>query len=128
LIRAASLQREASADLYGDLAIRDGIGVFQPQGAALIEVRVVSVDEETVVQLNNIGPCVITYIDPKDDAPEAKVTCAGRSGGQPGERTRHERDLQVLTRFALLERTCDRKALSGEARDISLPKEARTND
>jgi quercetin dioxygenase-like cupin family protein len=27
----------------------------------------VSVDEETVVQLNNIGPWVITYIDPKDD-------------------------------------------------------------
>jgi hypothetical protein len=54
-----------SADLDGDLAIRDGIGVFQPQGAALIEVRVVSVDEETVVQLNNIGPWVITYIDPR---------------------------------------------------------------
>jgi hypothetical protein len=67
LIRAAPLQREASADLDGDLAIRDGISVFQPQGAALIEVRVVSVDEETVVQLNNIGPWVITYIDPKDD-------------------------------------------------------------
>jgi hypothetical protein len=28
---------------------------------------VVSVDEETVVQLNNIGPWVITYIGPKDD-------------------------------------------------------------
>jgi quercetin dioxygenase-like cupin family protein len=27
----------------------------------------VSVDEDTVVQLNNIGPWVITYIDPKDD-------------------------------------------------------------
>jgi quercetin dioxygenase-like cupin family protein len=27
----------------------------------------VSVDEETVVQLNNIGPWEITYIDPKDD-------------------------------------------------------------
>jgi quercetin dioxygenase-like cupin family protein len=27
----------------------------------------VAVDEETVVQLNNIGPWVITYIDPKDD-------------------------------------------------------------
>jgi len=27
----------------------------------------VSVDEETVVQLNNIGPWVLTYIDPKDD-------------------------------------------------------------
>src|SRR5262245_42006268 len=27
----------------------------------------VSVDEETVVQLNNIGPWVITYIDPNDD-------------------------------------------------------------
>ena len=27
----------------------------------------VSVDEETVVQLNNIGPWGITYIDPKDD-------------------------------------------------------------
>ena len=27
----------------------------------------VSVDEQTVVQLNNIGPWVITYIDPKDD-------------------------------------------------------------
>jgi quercetin dioxygenase-like cupin family protein len=27
----------------------------------------VSVDEETVVQLNNIGPWVITYLDPKDD-------------------------------------------------------------
>jgi len=27
----------------------------------------VSVDEETVVQLNNIGPWVITYIDPKED-------------------------------------------------------------
>jgi quercetin dioxygenase-like cupin family protein len=27
----------------------------------------VSVDEETVVQLNNIGPWVITYIDPEDD-------------------------------------------------------------
>ena len=27
----------------------------------------VFVDEETVVQLNNIGPWVITYIDPKDD-------------------------------------------------------------
>jgi hypothetical protein len=27
----------------------------------------VSVDEERVVQLNNIGPWVITYIDPKDD-------------------------------------------------------------
>jgi hypothetical protein len=27
----------------------------------------VGVDEETVVQLNNIGPWVITYIDPKDD-------------------------------------------------------------
>jgi hypothetical protein len=26
----------------------------------------VSVDEETVVQLNNIGPWVLTYIDPKD--------------------------------------------------------------
>src|SRR6185437_2035643 len=33
----------------------------------------VAVDEETVVQLNNIGPWVITYIDPKDD-PEAEVT------------------------------------------------------
>jgi hypothetical protein len=28
---------------------------------------VVSVDEETVVQLKNIGSWVITYIDPKDD-------------------------------------------------------------
>jgi hypothetical protein len=27
----------------------------------------VAVDEETVVQLNNIGPWVITYIDPKED-------------------------------------------------------------
>jgi quercetin dioxygenase-like cupin family protein len=27
----------------------------------------VSVDEETVVQLNNIGPWEITYLDPKDD-------------------------------------------------------------
>ena len=27
----------------------------------------VAVDEETVVQLNNIGPWVITYIDPEDD-------------------------------------------------------------
>ena len=27
----------------------------------------VSVDEETVVQLNNIGPWEIVYIDPKDD-------------------------------------------------------------
>jgi len=27
----------------------------------------VSVDEETVVQLNNIGPWEITYSDPKDD-------------------------------------------------------------
>ena len=27
----------------------------------------VSVDEETTVQLHNIGPWVITYIDPKDD-------------------------------------------------------------
>jgi quercetin dioxygenase-like cupin family protein len=27
----------------------------------------VAVDEETVVQLNNIGPWEITYIDPKDD-------------------------------------------------------------
>ena len=27
----------------------------------------VSVDTETVVQLNNIGPWAITYIDPKDD-------------------------------------------------------------
>jgi quercetin dioxygenase-like cupin family protein len=27
----------------------------------------VAVDEETVVQLNNIGPWVITYIDAKDD-------------------------------------------------------------
>jgi quercetin dioxygenase-like cupin family protein len=27
----------------------------------------VAVDDETVVQLNNIGPWVITYIDPKDD-------------------------------------------------------------
>ena len=27
----------------------------------------VSVDEETVVQLNNIGPWEITYTDPKDD-------------------------------------------------------------
>ena len=27
----------------------------------------VSVDEETVVQLNNIGPWEISYIDPKDD-------------------------------------------------------------
>ena len=27
----------------------------------------VFVDEEMVVQLNNIGPWVITYIDPKDD-------------------------------------------------------------
>lgn len=27
----------------------------------------VSADAETVVQLNNIGPWVITYIDPKDD-------------------------------------------------------------
>lgn len=27
----------------------------------------VAVDEETVVQLNNNGPWVITYIDPKDD-------------------------------------------------------------
>ena len=27
----------------------------------------VAVDEETVVQLNNVGPWVITYIDPKDD-------------------------------------------------------------
>jgi quercetin dioxygenase-like cupin family protein len=27
----------------------------------------VSVDEETVVQLNNIGPWVLTYIDPEDD-------------------------------------------------------------
>jgi quercetin dioxygenase-like cupin family protein len=27
----------------------------------------VSVEEETVVQLNNIGPWMITYIDPKDD-------------------------------------------------------------
>ena len=26
-----------------------------------------SVEEETVVQLNNIGPWMITYIDPKDD-------------------------------------------------------------
>jgi hypothetical protein len=25
------------------------------------------VDEETVVQLNNIAPWVLTYIDPKDD-------------------------------------------------------------
>jgi len=25
------------------------------------------VDEETVVQLNNIGPWEITYTDPKDD-------------------------------------------------------------
>jgi hypothetical protein len=27
----------------------------------------VSVDEETIVQLNNIGPWEITYIDPKED-------------------------------------------------------------
>src|SRR5262245_5003404 len=27
----------------------------------------VAVDEETVVQLNNIGPWVLTYIDPNDD-------------------------------------------------------------
>ena|SRR5215510_6300382 len=27
----------------------------------------VSMDEQTVVQLNNIGPWVLTYIDPKDD-------------------------------------------------------------
>jgi len=27
----------------------------------------VSVDKGTAVQLNNIGPWVITYIDPKDD-------------------------------------------------------------
>ena len=27
----------------------------------------VSVDEETVVQLNNVGPWEISYIDPKDD-------------------------------------------------------------
>ena len=27
----------------------------------------VSVDEETVVQLNNVGPWAIVYIDPKDD-------------------------------------------------------------
>jgi quercetin dioxygenase-like cupin family protein len=27
----------------------------------------VSVDEETVVQLNNIGPWELTYLDPKDD-------------------------------------------------------------
>src|SRR6516162_10966411 len=39
----------------------------------------VVVDEETVVQLNNIGPWVITYIDPKEDPrrkPKQPSQCA----------------------------------------------------
>jgi hypothetical protein len=47
------------------------------------------VDEETVIQLNNIGPWVITYIDPKDDpAPGAKVgvpTCPTSTRSASGE-------------------------------------------
>jgi hypothetical protein len=35
--------------------------------AALISQNGDAVDEETVVQLNIIGPWVITYIDPKED-------------------------------------------------------------
>jgi hypothetical protein len=46
--------------------IRGGIGVFHG-GRPSSRFRVVSVDEKTVVQLNNIGPWVITYVDPKDD-------------------------------------------------------------
>src|SRR5262245_28091535 len=34
--------------------------------------HVVAVDEETVVQLNNIGPWMITYIDPKDDPRQSR--------------------------------------------------------
>jgi hypothetical protein len=52
--------------------------------AALIQVRVVSVDEEAVVQLNDIGPWVITYIDPKDD-PRLKPALdrAAGAGAEP---------------------------------------------
>jgi hypothetical protein len=64
----------------------------------------VSVDEETVVQLNNIDPWVITYIDPKDDPrPEPKqhapLTWSSRRWIQRCEPIRHERDLQVLSQL-----------------------------
>src|SRR5262249_22711371 len=51
----------------------------------------VAVDEETVVQLNNIGPWVITYIDPKDDpwraGGQATAECSTASFHRPREAT-----------------------------------------
>ena len=52
----------------------------------------VSVDEETVVQLNNIGPWVLTYLDPKDDPRHQQHASAearaneGRETGNRGAR------------------------------------------
>ena len=51
------------ADASKARAVPAGSFIALPPGTP----HFVSVDEETVVQLNNIGPWVITYIDPKDD-------------------------------------------------------------
>ena len=51
------------ADPSKATAMPAGSFIALPPGAP----HFVSVDEETVVQLNNVGPWVLTYIDPKED-------------------------------------------------------------